>query len=110
MWEACLSPRAMVTSRPGLLPRVTSGSVVLLQPWSEVDTLGSYFHQGLWGCLGSGPPPGVMLVFKSHAAAMDTDLDTEGPAQLPGARITMDPGCCQRPCLSPRFYRSQGLC
>lgn len=32
MLKVCLSPRTSVASRPGLLPRAMSGSVVLLQP------------------------------------------------------------------------------
>lgn len=55
MWEACFLPRARVMSRPGLLPRALSGSMVLLQPGSvlmpmtHAATKGHKDAQGL-GC------------------------------------------------------------
>lgn len=53
MLKACLSPRTRVASRPGLLPRTMSGSVVLLQPGSLLTYV---------ACLWSGLPPVTILV------------------------------------------------
>lgn len=48
MWEVCLPPRAMVTSRPGLQPGAMSASMALLQlesVWMSVAPVTTEGHK-----------------------------------------------------------------
>lgn len=72
MCEACLSPRAMVSSGSMLLLRTMSESIALLKPGSVLtDVYGSCYHQRPCRCPRSGLTPEVILVPKVYATTKD---------------------------------------
>lgn len=61
MSVTCLPPGTRMTSRLGLLPRIMSGSMVLLELLSVLVFI-LVLPPRTWGCLGSGPIPVAILV------------------------------------------------
>lgn len=68
IWDTYAATYGMVGSKPGLLPRTISGSVVFMQTGPVFDVHCSWYHQRPHGCPGSGPPPVAMLLSGDHAA------------------------------------------
>ena len=91
----------MVRSWLWLPPRVMSGSTVLLQLESLLMSVAQVTSKGQGGVHGLGchQRPSLCCCGERHA-----DLSPLRPWGHLG------PGCCQGPCLGPRFYGSQGLC